>query len=171
MTKSSTTFLLIFVIPLLFLVAIAAAQSVGWIESEQTPSGDIVEITILSDGEMMRLGNLNFYTSLDRGFEKAKENDMIIFVYFRSESCGWCKKFEAESFKDVRIIKILNENFVLVTLDTVKQPELAASLGVRGTPTEVFLKTDRTEIKEARIRGYVDADTFLKSLNEIIDTK
>lgn len=120
---------------------------------------------------MLRLGNLNFYTSLDKGLEKAKENDMIMFVYFRSESCGWCKKFEAESFKDVRIIKILNENFILVTLDTVKQSQLATSMRVRGTPTEVFLKSDGTEMKDARIRGYVDADTFLQSLNEIIETK
>ena len=171
MNRSSTPFLLIFGIPILFLAVIVATQSSYLIGSEQIPLEDNVENITFSDGGMLRLGNLNFYTSLDKGFEKAKENDMIIFVYFRSESCGWCKKFEAESFKDVRIIKILNDNFALVTLDTVKQPELAASLGVRGTPTEVFLKTDRTEIKEARIRGYVDADTFLKSLNEIIETK
>ena len=171
MNRSSTPFLLIFGIPILFLAVIVATQYTGLIASEQTPLEDNVENITFSDDGMLKLGNLNFYTSLDKGFEKAKENDMIIFVYFRSESCGWCKKFEAESFKDVRITKILNENFALVTLDTVKQPELAASLGVRGTPTEVFLKTDRTEIKEARIRGYVDADTFLKSLNEIIETK
>ncbi|MDO9518041.1 MAG: thioredoxin fold domain-containing protein [Methanosarcinaceae archaeon] len=171
MTKSSTTFLLIFGIPLLFLAVIASAQSAGWIASEQSQSGDIVESTTLPDGEMLRLGKLNFYTSLDRGIEKANESEKMVFVYFRSESCGWCKKFEAESFNDIRIIKILNENFELVTLDTVKQQELAISMRVRGTPTEVFLKPDGTEIKDARIPGYVDTDTFLKLLNEIIDKK
>ena len=171
MTRSSTTFLLIFGIPLLFLVVIAAAQSAGWIESEQTSSGNIVESTTLPDGEMLKLGKLNFYTSLDRGLEKANVSGKMVFVYFRSESCGWCKKFEAESFTNIRIIKILNENFELVTLDTVKQRELATSMRVRGTPTEIFLKSDGMEIKDARIPGYVDADTFLISLNEIIDTK
>ena len=171
MTKISTDYLLIFGIPLLFLAVIAAAQSAGWITSEQSPSGDIDESTTLPDGEMLRLGKLNFYTSLDRGLEKANESEKFVFVYFRSESCGWCKKFEAESFTDIRIIKILNENFELVTLDTVKQQELAISMRVRSTPAEVFLRSDGTEIKEARISGYVDADTFLILLNEIIDTK
>ena len=171
MTRSSTTYLLIFGIPLLFLAAIAATQSVGWIESGQIPLEDSVENITFSDGEMLNLGKLNFYTSLDRGLEKANESGKMVFVYFRSESCGWCKKFEAESFTNIRIIKILNENFELVTLDTVKQRELATSMRVRGTPTEIFLKSDGMEIKDARIPGYVDADTFLISLNEIIDTK
>ena len=171
MTKSSTTFLLIFGIPLLFLAVIAAAQSVGWIESEQSPSGDIVESTTLPDGDMLKLGKLNFYTSLDRGLEKANESNKMVFVYFRSESCGWCKKFESESFNDISIIKILNENFVLVTIDTVKQQEIATSLRVRGTPTEVFIKPDGLEIKDARIPGYVDADTFLDRLNDIVNTR
>lgn len=168
MTKTSTTFLLIFGIPLLFLAAIAAAQSAGWIE--QTPPEDIVGNTS-QNGEMLKLGKLNFYTSLEKGLEKANENDKLVFVYLRSESCGWCKKFEAESFNDIRVIKILNENFELVTLDTVKQRELATSLKVRSTPTEIFLKSDGIEIKDARIPGYVETDTFLILLNKIIDTK
>ena len=171
MTKSNTPFLLILGIPLLFLVVIVAAQSAGWTSNEQSSLEDNVESVLLSDGEMLKLGKLNFYTSLDRGLEKANESEKMVFVYFRSESCGWCKKFEAESFTDTRIIKILNENFELVTLDTVKQQELAISMRVRGTPTEVFLKPDGTELKDARIPGYVDADIFLKSLNEIINTK
>ena len=171
MTRSSTTFLLIFGIPLLFLAVIAAAQSFGWIESEQSPSGDIIESTTLPDGDMLKLGKLNFYTSLDRGLEKANESNKMVFVYFRSESCGWCKKFESESFNDISIIKILNENFVLVTIDTVKQQEIATSLRVRGTPTEVFIKPDGLEIKDARIPGYVDADTFLDRLNDIVNTR
>ncbi|MDF1533444.1 MAG: thioredoxin family protein [Methanosarcinaceae archaeon] len=171
MTRSSTPFLLIFGIPLLFLAAIVAAQSTGMIANEQSLSGDLVESTTLPDGEMLRLGTLNFYTSLDRGLEKANDSEKLVFVYFRSESCGWCKKFEAESFTDISVIKILNENFELVTLDTVKQQELAISMRVRGTPAGIFLRSDGTEIKDTRIPGYVDADTFLKSLNEIIDTK
>ncbi|MBW6471120.1 MAG: thioredoxin family protein [Methanosarcinaceae archaeon] len=169
MTRSSTTFLLIFGIPLLFIAAIVLAQSAGIITSEQSSSEVIVESTTLPDGDMLKLGKINFYTSLDRGLEKANVSEKMVFVYFRSESCGWCKKFEAESFTDIRIIKVLNENFVLITLDTVKQQELAISMRVRGTPTEVFLKPDGTELKDARISGYVDADTFLKSLNEIVE--
>ena len=170
MSKSVTPFLIIIGIPLLFLAVIAAAQSAGWIASEQSSLEDSVENVPLPDGDMLRLGNLNFHTSLDTGLEKANESGRMVLVYLRSESCGWCKKFEAESFKDIRIIKILNENFELVTLDTVKQRELATSLKVRGTPTEIFLRSDGVEIKEARIGGYVDADTFYTQLNNIVNT-
>lgn len=170
MSRSVTPFLIIIGIPLLFLALIAAAQSSGLVASEQSSLEDSVDHASSSDSDILRLGNLNFHTSLETGLENANESGKMVFVYFRSESCGWCKKFEAESFKDIRIIKILNENFELVTLDTVKQREVATSLKVRGTPTEIFLRSNGLEIKEARISGYVDEDTFFTQLNNIVNT-
>ncbi len=45
------------------------------------------------DTAFIKLGGLSFYTSIDTGTNKAKELGKPIFLYFRSETCYWCKKF------------------------------------------------------------------------------
>lgn len=112
------------------------------------------------------LQGLEFYTSLQSGLDASKAQDKPIFVYFRSESCGWCKKFEAESFTNQSIIRILNENFILVSIDVYEQKNETTYFKVRGTPSEVFLDSNFTEI--TRIPGYTDNRTFLNTINEIV---
>lgn len=113
----------------------------------------------------MTLKGLEFYTDLKQALDDSKAQDKPIFVYFRSETCGWCKKFEAESFTNQSIIKTLNENFILVSIDVYEQKNETTYFKVRGTPTEVFLDSNFKEI--TRIPGYTDNGTFLNTINEI----
>ncbi|MCZ7397815.1 MAG: thioredoxin fold domain-containing protein [Candidatus Methanoperedens sp.] len=113
----------------------------------------------------MTLKGLEFYTDLKPALDDSKAQDKPIFVYFRSETCGWCKKFEAESFTNQSIIKTLNENFILVSIDVYEQKNETTYFKVRGTPTEVFLDSNFKEI--TRIPGYTDNGTFLNTINEI----
>lgn len=115
----------------------------------------------------MQLGNLEFYTSLEQAAQLASDNDKILFVYLRSETCGWCKKFEAESFTDDNITSLLNENFILLTIDVYNQKDIATEMGVRGTPTSVFYSASGKEI--LRIPGYEDKAEFLKDIQKLID--
>ena len=45
------------------------------------------------------------------------ENPRKIFIDVYTDWCGWCKKMDATTFSDPRIIKILNEDFYAVKLD------------------------------------------------------
>ena len=111
------------------------------------------------------LKGLKFYTNLEPALNEAKDKDKTIFVYIRSEYCHWCKRFEEESFTNQSIIKTLNENFILVSLDADKQRKEIRDFRVRGTPTGVFLDPGGTEIK--RIPGYVDNGTFLNVIDDL----
>src|SRR5665648_194630 len=106
---------------LLFAVIIAMIYQVNAdISTSTAPKiADIPSSKIADTG--MRLGNLEFYTSLNQAAQFASDNDKMLFVYLRSESCGWCKKFESESFRDDSITSLLNTNFVLLTIDIYKQ--------------------------------------------------
>jgi len=107
-----------------------------------------------SEPGKMTLKGLKFYTILEPAFAEAKAQDKPLFVYFRSETCGWCKKFEAETFTNQSVIEKLNENFILVSIDVYEQKNETRGLGVFGTPTSVFLYPNGTEM--LRIRGYTD---------------
>lgn len=118
-----------------------------------------------SDAGSITLKGLKFQTNVTSALEAAKLQSKPIFVYARSESCGWCKKFEAETFTNQSVAGILNEKFILVSIDVFKQKNEARNFRVRGTPTEIFLDSNGTEIK--RIPGYTDTKTFLDSINDI----
>ncbi|TFH46223.1 MAG: DUF255 domain-containing protein [ANME-2 cluster archaeon] len=121
------------------------------------------------DNSTVKLGGLMFMTNMTDALERSQLENKMIYIYGRSEFCGWCKKFEAESLSDERIKRILNENFILVRVDTVDQKSLALSLGIRGTPTSIFTTSEGQEIPGSRLPGYSDQDSFYQHLNGLID--
>ena len=121
------------------------------------------------DGEFITLGKVTFYTSLDPGIKEAVNQSKPIFLYFRSETCYWCIRFEEEALSDNRIIDILNKNFVLISIDTFKQKNVSANLNVRSTPFIIFFTEKGDEL--SRIPGYVPADEFLVKLNEVLEKR
>lgn len=119
------------------------------------------------DNDSLTIKQLTFVTSLEPALEAAKVQDKPVFVYFRSESCGWCKKFEEETFTNQSVINQLKENFILVSIDVNEQKNETGKFGVRGTPTEVFLDPNGAEI--LRIPGYTDTETFFKVISTIAE--
>lgn len=119
------------------------------------------------DASFIKLGGLSFHTSIDTGINEAKNLGKPIFLYFRSETCYWCKKFEEESLSNKSIMEILNNNFVIVSIDTFKQKNMAKTFGVRSTPFMIFFTKDGEEI--SRIPGYIPADEFLVKLKSVPD--
>jgi len=117
------------------------------------------------DAGSITLKGLKFQTNIVPALEVAKAQNKPIFVYARSETCGWCKKFEAETFTNQSVARILDEKFILVSIDVNKQKNETRNFRVQGTPTEIFLDSNGTEIK--RIPGYTDTETFLDSINNI----
>jgi|SRR5659263_58831 len=115
--------------------------------------------------DFIQLGKVSLYTSLDQGIKEATNTSKPIFLYFRSETCYWCVKFEEEALSDARITEILNKNFVLVSIDTFKQKNISANLNVRTTPYMIFFSKNGEEI--SRIPGYLPKEEFLVKLNEI----
>lgn len=117
--------------------------------------------------DFIGLGKVSLHTSLSQGIKEAKNTSKPIFLYFRSQTCYWCVKFEEESLSDKRITEILNKNFILVSIDTFKQKNISANLNVRTTPYMIFFTKNGEEI--SRIPGYLPSDQFLIKLNETLE--
>jgi len=115
------------------------------------------------DTDVELIGNVNFITSLESGYKKAKLEDTHVFIYFRSEFCGWCRKFDEEVLTDETVVSLIDDSYVPISIDIYRQKEVARDFNVRGTPTFVFLDEELSEIR--RIPGYVDAETFVTILN------
>jgi len=121
-----------------------------------------------TDGDFIKLGKVTFHTSLQSGINESKDVNRPIFLYFRSETCYWCIVFEEESLSDERIIEMLNEKFVLISIDPIKQKKAASNLNVWSSPYIIFFDVDGKEIM--RIPGYIKKEDFLVKLNEVLDS-
>jgi len=141
---------------LLALCSILIVAAVLW-ENSNSPTNK----------EFINLGKTSFHTQLEPGIKEAVNQSKPIFVYFRSETCYWCMKFEEEALSDKGITEILNREFVLISIDTIKQKNAALNLNVRSTPYMIFFNTNGEEI--SRIPGYLPKDEFLVKLNEVLE--
>ncbi len=116
------------------------------------------------DAGKMTLKGLEFHTNLSLAMEDAKLQEKPVFAYFRSDYCGWCRKFEEETFTNQSVIRILNENFILVSIDVYAQKNETRYFRVQGTPAEIFLDSSGNEIK--RISGYTETENFLNTIRD-----
>lgn len=84
----------------------------------------------------------------------AKESKKEVFLTFGTPTCGWCVKFEAWKQKP-EVAAILEKEFVLVHVDTVKTPggkELYAKYPKAqsgGVPWFVIHDADRSELADS----------------------
>jgi thioredoxin-related protein len=131
-------------------------------ESEEVLEEEVPSV-FGEDGKIL-LGGISFFTSLESGLDEARATETPIFLYLHSKSCGWCKKFEEEVLTDPGVISIVEASFVPVLIEVNEQKDIAGKFEVYGTPTMVFLDGDQ-EI--GRVIGFVDAESFSATLNEM----
>ncbi len=141
---------------LLALCSILVVAAVLW-ENSNSPT----------NMEFITLGKTSFHAQLEPGIKEAVNQSKPIFVYFRSETCYWCMKFEEEALSDKGTIDILTREFVLISIDTIKQKNAALNLNVRTTPYMIFFNKNGEEL--SRIPGYLPKDEFLVKLNEVLE--
>jgi len=60
----------------------------------------------------------------ETAFKRAREEKKLIFLSIGYTSCHWCHRMARDTFSDQRVIKVLNENFVMVLIDREERPDL-----------------------------------------------
>ena len=104
----------------------------------------------------------------DKAVSRSRAEEIPLLIHFTARWCKWCDKMKRETYKDLQIIRYLNENFAMTMVDTEKLPAVAAKYRVEGLPTLWFLDGDGRRLTS--IPGFVSAETLLPLL-EFINTK
>jgi thioredoxin-related protein len=66
---------------------------------------------------------IRWYT-IEQAEKLASQNPKKIFIDVYTDWCGWCKKMDATTYEDPRIIKLLNSDFYAVRLDGEDKGEI-----------------------------------------------
>lgn len=107
-------------------------------------------------------------TELDALLEEHKGKKILLD--FTADWCAVCKQLESETFSDTNVISKMQE-FVLIKADVTKngadEKALTKKYGVFGPPAILFFDESATLVKSKSIIGFIDAEKFLKHLNQI----
>lgn len=101
---------------------------------------------------------MNWISNLDQAKEESAKTKKLILLQFEMENCGGCKKLEATTYKDQKLIDEMNEWFVPLKLDLIKEREVRKSLGAYWTPAIYFL--DQNGNSFYHFNGYLPANEF-----------
>lgn len=115
---------------------------------------------------------INWHAWNDEAIERAKIENKLIFLSIGYSSCHWCHVMEKESFKDLKIAEILNQNFISIKVDREERPDidkiymdaLMAMRGSGGWPMSIFLTPD---LKPFWGGTYLPKEAFMDILENI----
>ncbi len=120
------------------------------------------------------------WVSYDEATKLNKKKKKKIFIDVYTDWCGWCKKMDATTMKDPRVVAYMNKRFYAVKLNAesakasnykgtvVTERELATRIfKANGYPTTLYL--DENENMLLNLSGYreaVELDKILHYLGE-----
>ena len=93
---------------------------------------------------------VDWYPWGEEALERAEREDMPILLSVGYSACHWCHVMERESFENVEIAALMNDNFVCIKVDREERPDIdsiymtavQALTGQGGWPMTVFLTPD-----------------------------
>ncbi len=105
------------------------------------------------------------------GFEEAmaaaREQDTLLFLYFRDDACIPCRRLEAETWSDPEVASRLRR-LVALKLAPAKNPEhqdVYERFGVRFYPALIFADAEGRELD--RLGSFLTAEEFLQVVERI----
>ncbi len=98
--------------------------------------------------------SVDWYPWGDEAFNKAKQDNKLVFLSIGYATCHWCHVMAHESFEDQEVADYLNEHFVSIKvdreerkdLDTIYMKACQAMTGSGGWPLNLWLTPDRLPV-------------------------
>lgn len=112
-------------------------------------------------------GDISWAVSFEAGQEQAKQSKKPLLISFHMPGCGWCRKLDAETFTDAKVLG-LSRRFVCVRVDSDVDGAIVQRYRVMEFPMTLVLTPQGEEI--ARFSGYVPPDRFARAM-EVLSRK
>lgn len=124
----------------------------------------VIEAELNKLKEKQKYGEIEFY-SFEKGIEEARRYDKTVLIYFRSDSCYWCMKFDEEVLTNKSVVQKIKMDFIPAAVDMDSEKRIPAKFNVFMTPSIVFTDSSGNELK--KLIGFREAGTFLEELNGV----
>lgn len=109
-------------------------------------------------------------------FADAQSQDKLILLDISAVWCHWCHVMDETSYSDPDIIRLINERYVAMRVDTDQRPDVNRRYNLGGWPTTAFLTptgellTGGTYMPPPQLRGYLIqvSDAYHNSKPELL---
>jgi uncharacterized protein YyaL (SSP411 family) len=98
-------------------------------------------------------------------FDRAKAEQRYLLVDCSAEWCHWCHVMDDTTYKDPRVLEVLEQKFVPVRVDIDARPDLAERYSDYGWPATIVLSPDALEL--GKFRGYMPPERLLGIIHEL----
>ena len=85
------------------------------------------------------MNRINWLSWNKEAFEQAKEEGKPVLLDIYGVWCHWCHVIDQTTYSDPDVIRIVNDKFVPVRVDTDKRPDVNKRYNQGGWPSTVFL--------------------------------
>lgn len=140
--------------------------------SDDTPSGTVEGTKISVHPEWFKESFLDIAADV----EEAGAGGKHVILFMEMNGCPYCYKMNEENFKHAPYRDFIQENFDVIALNirgdrevalnadtSLPEKQLAGQLGVRYTPTVVFLNLEGERV--AQVNGYRNVEDFKQVLD------
>ncbi len=110
-------------------------------------------VVIMLASAVLAGGSVPWQPWTDEVFARARSENRLVLVDLSAQWCGYCRKMDATTWKDPKVIAAIEKHYVPVKVVDEKDPELAARYRDYGRPAVIILDADGAEVM--RKRGYM----------------
>jgi thioredoxin-like negative regulator of GroEL len=99
---------------------------------------------------------------------EALEKGLPLVIDFGTKSCRYCVLLDQTTFRDPKVVGVMNERFVPLKIDADVDVKLASDLRISSYPTIVLASPDGTIV--STVVGYKDSGDFHEVLQRALAT-
>lgn len=128
-------------------------------------------LTILLSGFLLSGNEVSFIKNdYNEAIRQSEETGKPIFIDFYTTWCGPCKMLDKYTFKDEKVAKFMNTNFINLKIDCEKDFGINLSMKYRVRSYPSFALIDNNNRMYAKDGGYRDnPDDFLELITKFYD--
>jgi len=102
----------------------------------------------------------------EKTLKLARKQNKPIVLKIGAPWCHWCRVLEETTFKDARVRQTIAEDFIPISVDSDRRPDVNSRYNLGGWPTVAFLRPDGTLITGAT---FIPPDMMVRFLSDIKD--
>ncbi|MGD9330714.1 MAG: thioredoxin family protein [Desulfobacterales bacterium] len=100
-----------------------------------------------------------------QGMLLAEKQNKRVYLHFYTDWCNYCDEMEKTTLRNPAVVKLINEGFVAIRVNTGKDKKVASRYNVRPVPDNWFLSADGKKLRN--FLGYYEADQFVTVLRYV----
>jgi thioredoxin-related protein len=99
------------------------------------------------------------------GMSLAKKENKRVYLHFYTDWCNYCKEMDQKTFHNPTVVKLLNEEFIAIRVNTNLEATVAGKYNIRPVPDNWFLSAEGKKLRN--FLGYYEPDQFVTVLRYV----